>query len=449
MFQKILLKFGFFAGLLPIIAFAGWAIQTSGTNFNLQDVDFVDANHGWVVGGSRNLSPNDAVVLRTENGGNTWINVTPTYLNLGIDGFYSVSAPDSLTCYVTAEDTVGSGSHFYILKTIDGGTTWMVLNAPTYTLPICIYFINSNTGWTAGELDYQPMVLHTENGGNSWSVQGWLDYNGGPCRIFFCDLQTGFVAGGTEDSPTTRGYIMRTTDGGSTWSESYHWGAGIPYTYPLMTGVHFPIDNQNGWACGLLAALPQDYMMRIIHTTNSGESWSIQLQTDSYDWPWDIHFVDLNNGWVVCFGGQIIRTTNGGANWYSEFSGVSNDLMAVDFVDLNNGWAVGSNGIILKYTEGGGVEEITPITNAKKIELILTPATDGCLSFFISSPHSGDINFSIYNVIGQLITSHKINVSRGVSHHNLALPYNLSPGIYFLKAAPAEESITKKFVLIK
>jgi len=35
---------------MPAIIFAGWSIQPSSTNSNLEDVDFVDVNHCWAVG---------------------------------------------------------------------------------------------------------------------------------------------------------------------------------------------------------------------------------------------------------------------------------------------------------------------------------------------------------------------------------------------------------------
>uniref|UniRef100_A0A7V3VU03 T9SS type A sorting domain-containing protein n=1 Tax=candidate division WOR-3 bacterium TaxID=2052148 RepID=A0A7V3VU03_UNCW3 len=446
--KKILLWFW----LIPAIIFAGWSIQPSGTNSNLEDVDFVDVNHGWVVGGARDLNPNDAVILKTEDGGNTWNNVTPTYLNLGIDLFKRVSSPDSLICYATAQDTVGSGSHFYILKTTDGGNTWTVLPAPTYTLPTSIYFINSDMGWTAGELDYSPMVLHTSDGGNSWTVQGWYNYNGGPTRIFFCNSQQGFVAGGTEDSPTTRGYIMTTTDGGNSWFESYIWEAIIPYTWPLMTGVHF-IDNLNGWACGnLYGATGPHYEERIVSTTDGGLNWDeVQIITDTtVGRLYDIHMVNSQTGWIVC-GGDILHTTNGWVSWHFDTSNVTTTLKAVDFVDINNGWAAGYGGIILKYTGNESVAENLDahFIKGQEIELTVMPATNNSLPCIISSPNSGTINFSLYNILAQKISSAGMEVHSGTQKYILQLPQDLPPGVYFLCAKTNNQSVTKKFVMIR
>lgn len=452
MHHNVMLKLWFFTLMIPAITFAIWSSQVSGTNSNLKDVDFVDTNHGWVVGGE-DYTQDDAVILYTSNGGNSWVDQTPFNIPNGIDQLIGVAAVDTLHCWAVGIDTLRCS---LILKTTDGGNAWFRQVAPIDTPhPVSVCFIDTNNGWTSPGgpygLGYQQVIFHTMNSGGSWSVQGWSGYDGGSCRIFFADLQHGYVAGGTEMTPTTRGYIMRTTDGGNTWDESYHWGASIPWTWPLMTGVHFPVDNINGWGCGLLAANPPNYTMRIVHTTNGGDFWDIQLQTNSFPWPWDIHFVDLQNGWVVCDSGVILRTTNGGTNWYLDTVATSAHLRTVDFVDINNGWAVGSSGTILKYTGSGGISEKSSnsLLGINDINLVIISLNKRRLSFFYSSPWDDIVIFSVYNTIGQEIFSDKKKISAGTSLHHLFLPQNLSSGIYFLRAEASNRSVIRKLVLVK
>ena len=64
----------------------------------------------------------------------------------------------------------------------------------------------------------------------------------------------------------------------------------------------------------------------------------------------------LDIGYVVGFGGTILKTTNGGSSWTSLSSGTTNDLYAVDFVDAFIGYAVGEGYnpcLVLKTTDGG------------------------------------------------------------------------------------------------
>lgn len=444
--------------LVPLAAFAGWAVQTSGTASALKDVDFVSANCGWIVGGNWYQS-NDAVILQTTNGGTSWINQTPANIPDGIDGLDGVSFADSLTGWAVGVDTFRCS---LIIKTTNGGLTWLRQSAPIDTpSPVSISCVNANNAWTCPggpyTMAFQQIIFHTTNGGSSWSVQGWDNYDGGGARVFFVDQQYGFVAGGTEMTPTTRGYIMRTTNGGATWGESYHWGAYIPFTWPLMTGVHFPAGYQHGWGCGNLYAMGSDYELRIVYTTDAGLNWDeLQVIDDTtIGMLSDIHMADMQNGWVVGDGGEILRTTDGFNTFHLDTSGVTNDLEAVDFADVNNGWAVGIGGLILKYTGTVGSTEENkarvPESSSKRIELATGLAANNAISFWFSSPEAGTVTFSVCNAIGQRKVNEKKSVLAGKTYHKIDLPGNSPCGIYFLRAQ-AEidgEAITKKFVLVK
>jgi photosystem II stability/assembly factor-like uncharacterized protein len=56
-------------------------------------------------------------------------------------------------------------------------------------------------------------------------------------------------------------------------------------------------------------------------------------------------------------GGTILRTTDGGSNWFNQASGTTIDLNSVSFTSSNNGTAVGGinadSGIVLHTTNGG------------------------------------------------------------------------------------------------
>ena len=74
-----------------------------------------------------------------------------------------------------------------------------------------------------------------------------------------------------------------------------------------------------------------------------------------------VSFTNVNNGTAVGSGGIILRTSDGGQNWFSQTSGTTNFLYGVSFIDINNGIAVGGIenfpgshiSVILKTTNGG------------------------------------------------------------------------------------------------
>lgn len=449
MIQSIILRLEICLLTIPIIAFARWSSQQSGTTTQLMDVDFVNNNCGWVVG------PGDVelgvpVILHTSDGGTNWINQTPSNIPGGIGALWSVSFVNANIGWAVGCD---SFSCSLILKTTDGGASWFRQATPIDTpYVISVHFLDANNGWIShGSPYYEPnprqVILHTTDGGNSFSIQGWNGYDGCIFRIFFSDLQHGWAAGGTEVTPTTKGYIMRTLNGGFGWLESYRWTPAV-IGWPVMTGIHFPVDNTNGWACGAIAALdPASYEMRIIHTTDGGNQWTIQFHADtSVGAPWDIHFIDLQNGWTICAKGQILHTTDGGNFWQFDSSGVKTNLFGVDFGDINNGWAVGDNGVILKYTSVG-IED-KRVAFAIDFDLFITTPKDKIV-FLILSSESGVITISLYNTLGQKILSQKKYIPSGISQHNLSCGVALSNGVYFLKIEKSDRTVVKKFALIR
>lgn len=69
----------------------------------------------------------------------------------------------------------------------------------------------------------------------------------------------------------------------------------------------------------------------------------------------DVHFLDANHGWVVRAGGQVLRTTNGGASWTLQYENQFHYFRSVRFADLNRGWfgSLSSNALLHKTTDGG------------------------------------------------------------------------------------------------
>jgi photosystem II stability/assembly factor-like uncharacterized protein len=90
----------------------------------------------------------------------------------------------------------------------------------------------------------------------------------------------------------------------------------------------------------------------ILHTTNGGADWSPQTSGVSSTLN-QVFFVNSNVGWAVGSSGVIINTVDGGLNWGRQTSNSTRSLNNLHFTDANNGWVVGSSGTILKTTNGG------------------------------------------------------------------------------------------------
>jgi photosystem II stability/assembly factor-like uncharacterized protein len=142
------------------------------------------------------------------------------------------------------------------------------------------------------------------------------------------------------------GTVLRTTDGGATWTPQ---SLGSIRSWLRAVAM---IDTDTITTVG-------DFNNIILRTTDGGVNWGLQSSgvTNSLSGVW---FTGANTGVVV--GGQgacgpgfstILRTTDGGATWKRQFTGSSWGLSGVFFTDANTGWAVGEFGTILHTTTGG------------------------------------------------------------------------------------------------
>lgn len=86
---------------------------------------------------------------------------------------------------------------------------------------------------------------------------------------------------------------------------------------------------------------------------NTFSQW-LQQPTGVSTYLRDIEFINKNTGWVCGDGGTILKTTNGGINWITQFTGVPNKpLFGIHPVDSNVVYCVGWFETILKTTNGG------------------------------------------------------------------------------------------------
>ena len=78
------------------------------------------------------------------------------------------------------------GTNGTIIKTVDGGSNWIVQESATSNLISDIFFIDENNGWAVG---YQ-IILSTTDGGLNWISQSciyWLE------SVFFIDHDVGWI----------------------------------------------------------------------------------------------------------------------------------------------------------------------------------------------------------------------------------------------------------------
>jgi photosystem II stability/assembly factor-like uncharacterized protein len=112
----------------------------------------------------------------------------------------------------------------------------------------------------------------------------------------------------------------------------------------------FFTDSLYGWAIGDSGT--------VVHTTNSGANWSIQQTGVFSSELMDICFINRTSGWIVyidtLYRTVILKTTNGGQNWAgSPFPDTTLLFSTIYFTDNSTGYISGFSGRIFKTTSGG------------------------------------------------------------------------------------------------
>jgi photosystem II stability/assembly factor-like uncharacterized protein len=295
---------------------ASWGRQRTGTFAWLHSVFFVDARRGWAVGGK-------GALLSTADGGETWEVRRPPVEDALRDVFFHDAETGWIVCERSVFKPVEKDEPVsYLLKTADGGASWsrveVTRGADVYVKLAGLRFADREHGWVYGELG---ALYATADGGETWARQRV------PTRHLllggsFQDAQTGWLTGGGMT-------LLRTSDGGATWR------AGL---------VHMPAAAQSPRPKNEVGkrAEPPSLQSGPAEPARRG---AMRLNA--------VCFVNAERGWAVGSGGGILSTSDGGATWRPQASGVGDDLYDVKFFDESEGWAVGGGGTMLHTKDGG------------------------------------------------------------------------------------------------
>lgn len=345
-----------------------WSSLVSGTPNHLVAVSAINIDTCYVAGSS-------GTILKTTDGGLTWINQpTPTSQTLyGMD-------------FINSNNGFAVGDNGALLKTTNGGVTWTSITATTQSLRSVKYF-NSMQAVITGA---NGLIIKTTDGGVTWSPVS----TGTSSNIYglrFTSPTDGYAT-------CFSGDILKTTDGGTTWT-------------PSSTGVSTQLNTisfsgaSNGVVVGASGVIRR--------TTDGGVTWStVTMPSISSDFLHSHGFLTPSNGFVT--GGNIgtnvgiiLETTDGGLTWVAYYPGTPR-LCNVDFPDIFTGYAVGLNGTILKFKINGGVG-ITETTQQKPVELTAFPnPTVNYTSIDLTSLNiHGTIYFELFDATGKLLRSEK------------------------------------------
>lgn len=106
---------------------------------------------------------------------------------------------------------VAVGERGHILVSADQGRSWEQRPAPTRATLTSVFFIDGRHGWAGG---HDTTVLRTVDGGATWTTVYTDPERGAPVLdLWFRDADNGYAIG-------AYGLFLTTTDGGATWEDT-------------------------------------------------------------------------------------------------------------------------------------------------------------------------------------------------------------------------------------
>jgi photosystem II stability/assembly factor-like uncharacterized protein len=240
-------------------------------------------------------------------------------------------------------------SNGQIVHTTDGGDSWAVqLHDPELYFR-CVGFASPTRGW-AGTLTLPRILFETRNGGAAWTPVASLPANApsAVCGMSVVNDRVVYLAG--TNFPNRPPRMMKTTDGGATWSawEMRPWASILIDT--------FFTSPERGWVVGGKTDAPvptrNNVKAVVLLTEDGGRTWvnraaDLLPQLPLGEWGWKIQFLNDRVGFVSLENfnaGAILKTTDGGQTWQrlpvNDPQGNAN-LEGVGFLDENHGWVGG------------------------------------------------------------------------------------------------------------
>jgi len=316
----------------------------------LYSVFFINEHTGWVCGDS-------GIILKTINGGDSW-----NFMPSGSQALLHSIA------FFNEQTGIAVGDSGEILRSIDAGASWTCIKKSQNSKLSGISIVGAASAWVS---DYYGNLLYSMNRGETWSdvstvLSGFMD-------VFFTDSLCGWA------SLTNGYYILRTTDGGTTWTSN---STGTNHSFNSLCfantmkgcavgyGGNVITTDDGGVTWKSQTTGPQNQLLGvsayddkfcwvvgdqglILNTQDGGENWNIQNSGVEFSL-WDIRFTTPLKGWAVGDLSSVLFTNDGGTTWQKEQnSQIYGQLKKVFFVDENHGWICGRNNTMYRTTNGG------------------------------------------------------------------------------------------------
>ncbi len=306
-------------------------------NPRLTHIEMLDPLNGW--------GQAEGVILRTEDGGETWLDVTPT--DIQSNPAYAKSFfLDEKTGWILLED-VDRPNAGLIFRTLDGGANWQWRSVPFGRADFGFTDLDNgyalfNMGAAAGSMGVS--IWTTQNSGGDYArvfyhepgFEYTLPFSGIKNGISFRDAQNGWIGGTVPMDGVI--WLYRSVDGGFSWAEQK---VDLPSGYEnAQTSTAAPRFFDGGLATLPVQLFGEQFATVFYQSQDGGETWTATqpLGVDG------LYSIASPNDIFVWDGGMVFNfSSDGGKTWVyqSAENWLPDDtLRELDFVDADTGWAL-------------------------------------------------------------------------------------------------------------
>lgn len=430
---------------------SAWIIQASAFSAQyrgIMDICIVDPTTVWASAfdGSGSGATLEEFT-KTIDGGNTW--VADTIHEVSGYGIGNITAVDDQYAWVTLYNASASGGG-KIMATLGGGQTWVHQASATFTgtsaFPNVVYFFDANNGFCMGDPNGGYFEIYTTtDSGNTWTRVPQADI---PANNSGEMGWTGVydAVGDTVWFGTNNGRIYKSVDKG------YHWS--VVSTGKTNCNKISMADNMNGvmeykvynTSTGAITAFA------LLRTTDGGDTWTAVTPSSGTLYKTDISAVPGRPGFYVSIGGSSLAGEHG-SSYSLDYGDTWTTLdtvqyTAVQFISPTTGWAGGFN---LNQTQEGMYKWANPPLSVEEVQdnnsfNVYPVPTNGLLSVEYYSNTKDAVNITVYDVIGNSVFTYNDRKSSPVYKGVFNLSY-LSSGIYVAVMKAGNDIVSKRIII--
>lgn len=317
------------------------------------NIDMLDEVYGWGI--------TESEVVRTNDGGVTWYNVTPQDL---ADAGYLVFSDffDADHAWIQSPDMNKYPNGGTLYRTRDGGLTW-----ESFATPFsggAFKFIDEQNGWMMADLgvgagSMAVSIFQTEDGGASWQRMYTNDPNlegagdslplGGIKGVLLpLDDQTAWVGGVVYALGEV--YLFRSEDSGKTWNNvELELPSGASKSELGIDGILFVSDTRGVLRVRVSSATPETILYA---TDDGGETWS-QLPV-TFDGSGYFDVPSANE--IIFYTNNTFYISNDAGETFTETVpdiAFGDSIIDLSFANATTGWVITAEYVLYKTTDGG------------------------------------------------------------------------------------------------